>query len=219
MQILMKDKIKKRIQKILDDTRMIVDDCSRIISYAYQWVESQDLKKSYPGIIFYRNWIEHVKLSKKVVDKKILVFFKEIYKQFSISQSIKSTSDYIAEQLSTKKLRNELKRIFEEISCCFPVLDSLNMWKKFMGCLCNELLYKPLEINKIEKLLDKPLPGNYLLPYNLILTRENSHILYKIQICKFIVDSNNVNTYSTFPGITVTGKFPLDEVRADFLND
>lgn len=222
LQISIEEKIKKRITKILDDRIMIVDDCNQIISYAYQWVELRDLKESFPTVVFYRNWIQHTRLTGKVINKKILEFFKEIYKQFSIPESKKSTSDYIAEQLSTKKLRNELKQIFEKISCNFFVLDSLKMWKQFMGCLCNELLNKPLEIEKkdIKKILDERYsPGNYLMPYRLVLINENSQIFFEIQICNLTIDSKGKNSDSIFPRIPIRGKFPLDEFRESFLKD
>jgi hypothetical protein len=105
LQILMAERIKKRVKKILDFSRMTTDDCVQIISHVYKWVEAGKLKKLFPAVVFYRNWTQHAKLDKKVINKEVLEFFKELYKQFSISESIQSTPDYIAEQLSTKKLR------------------------------------------------------------------------------------------------------------------
>ncbi|MFW9878442.1 MAG: hypothetical protein ACFFG0_35620 [Candidatus Thorarchaeota archaeon] len=140
LQILMAGKIKKRIEKIVASGRIIADDCNSIISYSYQWCEAGG--RLFPSIKFYRNWSQHPKLDRG----EILRFFKKLYKQFSICESIESSSDYIAKQLSLKKLRCELKNVFKNINCNFPILDSLSQCKQFMGCFCNELLNKPLEI-------------------------------------------------------------------------
>ncbi|NGX35097.1 MAG: hypothetical protein K1060chlam1_01467 [Candidatus Anoxychlamydiales bacterium] len=220
LQILMAERIKKRVKEILDFSKMNTDDCVQIISYAYKWVEADRLKKSFPAVSFYRNWTQHAKLEGRVIDKKVSDFFKELYKQFSIPESIQSTSAYIAEQLSTKKLRNELKLIFKSIQCDFRVLDSLKTWKQFLGCLYSELIKTPLEIKDIINILDKPCePREYLLPKRLILVNEGSKIMFKVQIYSITIEANGKSSDPTPTKTNVFGKFCLDESRENFLED
>jgi len=219
LQILMAERIKKRVEKILTSSDTI-DNCVMIISYAYQWVEAADpkYKSDFSSIIFYRNWLFHIQLTEGNIPKKL----KEIFRQFSIPESEQNTVDFVAKLLSTKKLRNELKIIFKNIQCDFPILDSLSQWKRFMGYICSELLNKPLEISECRELLiNSRSAGDYILPKRLCLVKTEKDsasrdIEFEIQLHKLIVSiGGEIEEKESV--VKVRGQLPLDENYNDFL--
>ncbi len=124
-----------------------------------------------------------------------------IHNQLLSSNTEPNFCDFIAELLSTKKLRNELKNIFQSINCTFPILDSLTLWKKFFGCICNELLNKPLV---------RPLLSPNPTPQSLWLGTSNDKVIFVVEVAQH----NNVASSKT---VEIWGFFPLDENKKDFL--
>ncbi len=207
--------LRQRTEKILHIQHATIDDCKSIIVDSCQWTEASRKNGSSLTLKLYRNWLSHPALTKGFV----LDFFKEIYQQFSIPEANQSTVDRIADLLSSKKLRHELKTILKSIGCNFPVLDSLSMWKQFFGSICAELLYKPLVLTSCEQLLEHSSePGEYKLPKHFRLEDTEGKIEFAIQIIH-LVKENDGNIKEIDASITVRGNFPLNESRINFHND
>jgi len=182
--------LKNRVQKILKSKFLSKDDIRLLTNDAYQVIELLGKKPDFPKIVFYRNWLEHSILNGSIA------ILEEIERQFDIPEYLENTNDRVAELLSTKSLRAELKSLFSMLGINFPFLDSLEFWKAYLVSLYNQLLSKPLESrNQTEQLK--------------IVKRFSLEVLDNKIHWQVVTISK--------PDIPIRGLFALNEQQSDFL--
>ena len=205
-------KLMDRVIKIEKAGHATVDDCKSILLDSSQYAESLQKRESCLTLILYRDWLSHLLLDRKCAREII----NEIYKQFCMDEREQNTVDRIAELFSSKKLRQELKAIFNTIPCKFTILDSISMWKQFLGCVYSELLHKPIEHPNPEKLLGSSFDiGKYRLPKRIYLDEQEGKIKFVIDI--FDVEKNALGEIRVKDAdIKVWSWLPLNECKNDF---
>ena len=186
--------LKRRIENIRAAENATQDDCKLLITEAYELIEERREKKKHPLLSWYRNWLLHPRLDRKESNYII----QELDKQFDIPEYMENTSDKVAELLSTKKLRAELKSVFCSINEEVVFLEKFSSWKEFIGTICSILLNKPIFSQKSTK---------YINCFYLEESKEDKKVIW---ICEARRQENPDLL------IKVWGYFPLNESNTDF---
>lgn len=118
-------------------------EIAEIVSRARQLIERGNLKKTYPTIKMYGDWIAHVGLNQNSYGHEILQALDKFVVD-GFNGVLPNLEEMVSKTLGLRLLRFELKRIFAANSIDTVFFDNFKNWFAFCNALVSEVLHKPI---------------------------------------------------------------------------
>lgn len=141
------ERLKDIINKIqregkADDSRVV-----HLVVRTRKLIEARGLKKKFPLINFFCNWVVHPKIDRSPEGWWILKQITDILIQNAQSEDMRTIIEGVSNTLAPKRLRNEFIELYKDHGLLTYFFDIDENWESFYNMLITEVRDTPITIN------------------------------------------------------------------------